>query len=163
MSAKDNDNRKFERYDTEVKIFFQVTYDVETKVEYEVLDKEKKEPKTEKHPGLSKNVSAEGLCFISDEQLKKGDLLHIEVYLPQRSTPIEMQGEVRWSQPSEKKKGSFDTGVQVITVNDQSVEKSVYQDLKHKIMWSIVLESVLGNFRILAQNRLNLPQSEENL
>ena len=55
------ERRKYLRYDTEMKVYFRVKYDIETRVKFKVL---KGEP-THKYSGLCKNVSVEGLCFVS--------------------------------------------------------------------------------------------------
>ncbi|OGX23747.1 MAG: hypothetical protein A2787_00610 [Omnitrophica WOR_2 bacterium RIFCSPHIGHO2_01_FULL_48_9] len=149
------EHRKYDRYDTEVKIYFHVAYDIKTKVRFQVMDKAHK-PASPQYIALSKNVSAEGICFSSEKNLHKGDFLSLEVYVPGGREPIPMQGEVRWCEPSPKKhKGEkrFDTGVQLHTVNSESVEKSIYHDKVYQVVWSTVLESVLGNFRILEQKR----------
>ena len=153
---KDKERRRYDRYDTEVKIYFQVNYDIQTKVKYQIIDKAKEETGSQKYSALSKNVSAQGICFTSDRRLTKGDLLHLEIYLPKGKEPIHMEGEVRWSVPATEKthqSEKFDTGVQLITVNGQSVDQTIYFDKSHQIIWSIVLESTLGNFRLLTRNR----------
>ena len=148
-----NDKRKYERYDTEIQIYFAVTYDIQTKVEFQVLDESKESLK--KYSAVSKNVSAEGLCFYSEKELKRGDRLYLEVYIPGSKKPIGMEGEVRWSQGmmTAKKKKVFDTGVKLLVVNGESVAKSIYRDDKYQVIWSTVLECVLGNFRILQQKK----------
>ena len=68
--------------------------------------------------------------------------------------PIPMEGEVRWSQPSSKK-GCFDTGLRIATVDGKTVSDTIYTDETYHITWSAVLESVFGNFRKFAQNQKN--------
>ncbi|MDD5355832.1 MAG: PilZ domain-containing protein, partial [Candidatus Omnitrophica bacterium] len=105
---------------------------------------------------MSKNISAEGLCFISDRQLKKGDRLYLELYLPKREQPIRMEGQVRWSQAAsaeEKENNKFETGVKLTVVEGRSVMTSIHYDEANHLVWSITLESIFGNFRKLAQNQ----------
>ncbi|MDD5005078.1 MAG: PilZ domain-containing protein [Candidatus Omnitrophica bacterium] len=154
---KKKERRKYERYDTEAKIYFRVVYDIKTKIEFQVIDKSGKgELFSEKYPAISRNVGVEGISFISDQQLNKGDFLYLEVYLPDDKKPIHMEGQVRWSQQASlkaKKKNKFDTGVKLITVEGQSVLGSVYYDEANKVVWSVVLDSVFGNFRKLTQKK----------
>ena len=152
-SHKDRERRRYERYGTKVEIYFRVAYDVTTKLKFRVRNKTGKiSPR--KYAAISKNVSAEGLCFVSTKKLNKGDILCLEVYLPKSEDPIEMEGEVRWceaivSRHSSKK--TFETGLRILAVQDQSVMKSIYYDKDYQIIWSILLESVLGSFRIISE------------
>ena len=146
----DKERRKYYRYDTEMKIYFQVSYDIRTKVNFQVLDSTKKKGISTKHSGLSKNISAEGLSFVSKRKLELGDILLLEVYAPNVKIPVLMDGEVRWSHKipqAPKHKDMFHTGVRLISVNGKSVADSIYYDQKYKVDWSIVLESVFGSFK----------------
>ena len=71
MNASGKERRKYERYATEAKIFFRVSYDLKTKVKFQVLDKQKRKYESKKYAALSKNVSAEALCFVGEHGLKK--------------------------------------------------------------------------------------------
>ncbi|MFA5059809.1 MAG: PilZ domain-containing protein [Candidatus Omnitrophota bacterium] len=147
------EKRKFDRYETEIKIFFQVTYDLATLVRYQVVDQKSENRPAEKYSALSKNVSVEGLCFTSDRSLDKGVFLDIEVYLPGQKDPVPMQGEVRWSRPfvNAKNETVFDTGVKIVVVDGKPVTETVFYDSANKIMWSLVLESIFGNFKTLIE------------
>lgn len=151
-----SERRKYSRYDTELEVYFHVNYDVRTKVKYQKMDKKHEKPVSSKHSAVSKNVSAEGLCFTSDQALKEGDFLFLEVYVPKAKEPIIMEGEVRWSgkgTATAKKTDKVYTGVKLVTVNGISVHDSVYFDEPNKIVWSAVLESVLGKYRTLGQKK----------
>jgi len=153
MTKSKKEKRKYARYDTEVKIFFRVTYDIKTKVEFQIKERDKK-ALSKKYPAESKNVSVEGLRFSSKKKLEEGDIVYLEVYLPTIKEPIYMKGEVRWSHATslkEKKEHKFDTGVELMTVNGRSVRDSVYFDETNKVFWSTVLDSVLGSFRKIVQ------------
>jgi len=156
MNDPKNEKRKYERFDTEVKIYFKVAYDLKTRVEYQILDEDKKEVSPAKYEAVSKNVSAEGLCFVSNQKLEKGDCLLLEVFLPKQKEPIPMKGEVAWcwsSAISTSSENKFDTGVKLLKVDGKSVAESVYRDQEYGVVWSAVLEAVFGNFRIFAQKR----------
>ena len=157
MNRPREERRRYERYDTEVKIYFRVSYDIKTKVEFQIVNKNKQRLLSEKHHGLSRNVSVEGMRFSSDKKLRKGEILYIGLYLPRQKEPISMIGKVRWSKmffSRMQDKYVFDTGVKLMSVGEKSVSESIYFDEKHSVFWSIVLESVLGNFRKLMQKKI---------
>jgi hypothetical protein len=141
--------RKYPRYDTELKVYFELKYDIETRVEFKVIASTHKENHFHKYSGLSKNVSVEGLCFVSKKKLEKGDVLIIDVYEPKVKGPIVMEGQVRWSKKAPdgaKEKDMFYTGIKLISVNGKLVSDSVYFDKKYNVVWSVVLDSLFGNF-----------------
>ncbi|MCM8791249.1 MAG: PilZ domain-containing protein [Candidatus Omnitrophica bacterium] len=143
------ERRKYLRYDTDMKVYFQVKYDIKTRVEFIVLEEEWKSGTVHKYSGLCKNVNVEGMCFVSRKKLNKGDILLLDVYEPIVKGPVRMEGEVRWSKKISGKEGDrglFRTGVRLISVNGKSVADSIYFDKKYKIVWSAVLESLFGNF-----------------
>ena len=145
------EKRQFARYNKKTKINFGFAYDAATKVKYQVVDKDNP---IKKFAGISKNICATGLCFTSDHRLKKGQNLHLEVYLPKAPDPIHMDGQVRWSDRSslnKKRFDRFDTGVQLLSVDGKPVDNSVYFDKTYHIIWSNVLESIFGTFRRLVQ------------
>lgn len=154
MDVVKKERRKYQRYDTEVKIFFHVNYDIKTKVKFRLIDKQKHVLLPKRYLGLSRNVSAEGIRFSSIKQLQKRDIIFIEVYLPKLKKPICMTGEVRWSEQTflhPKIKYKFDTGVRLISVSGRPVHESIHYDKKNKIYWSEVLDSVFGSFRKFMQ------------
>jgi hypothetical protein len=155
---KKHERRKYERYDTEAKVYFRIVYEIKTRVKFQIVDKEERGGLSKKYPAVSKNISVEGLCFCSHKQLEKGDILYLEVYLPHRKQPICMEGKVRWSQPAASKHpegAEFDTGVKLISVEGKSVMASIYYDEANHVVWSAVLESIFGNFRKLAQKNIS--------
>ena len=151
------EKRKYERYNTELKLYFDRSFEVETKVKYQLLDKQNDKPLSRKYAALSKNVSAEGLSFLASQQLNPGDYLHLEVYLPTATKPVHMEGEVRWSNPvaADKREGPmFQTGVLLTKVNGEAVDPTIHFDKKYQVSWSNVLESVLGHFKDLAKKNI---------
>ncbi|MBU0759596.1 MAG: PilZ domain-containing protein [Candidatus Omnitrophica bacterium] len=44
------------------------------------------------------NISAEGICFECDKALKPGILVNLEVSLDDKSAPVKLIGEIKWSQ-----------------------------------------------------------------
>ena len=153
------EKRAFDRYPHKFPVSVEFAYDAETKVKYQVIQaKEEKNPAA-KIPAVSKNICASGLCFTSDHKLRKGQSLHLEVYLPDEKKPIHMDGQVRWSNRTSTRRRSpwrFDTGVKLNRVEGKSVESSVYFDKTYHVYWSNVLESIFGTFRKLRQKKTGL-------
>ena len=149
--------RQHDRYETDLKIQFLVNFDVETKIDYRVKDRPEADYSRQKYHAVSKNVSAEGLCFTSKRKLRRGDLILLEVFLPSASLPVAMEGAVRWSHLAERKSLSgethYDTGVLLEKVGGEPVNASIFHDRKNGIIWSSVLESVFGSFKHLALTR----------
>lgn len=48
--------------------------------------------------GRTRNISAEGLCFESDEEFHKGSNVALEVDLKDNQPPVTLIGEVMWSE-----------------------------------------------------------------
>ena len=164
MADQNKEKRKFKRYGTDVEIYFDFIYDLETKVEFELIDRKKEVPLSDKYSAVSRNVSVGGLCFASSKKVDQGDLLHLEVYLPGAKDPIHMKGQVEWCKPVfpsyeerllEEMEGQrvFETGVRLLSVKEQSVDESVHHDAVYDVDWSVVLESIFGNYRMLMEGR----------
>ena len=150
---KRDERRKYDRYDTEMRILIEVTYDVRTKVKFQIIDKKAK-TQSPQYSAVSRDLSVEGVGLLTEKELKPGDLLYLEVYLPESHEPIRMEGEVRWSESiKEGEKNKFAVGVLLSTVNGGTVAPTIYYDKSYHIVWSAVLEAVLGSFRLFAQKK----------
>lgn len=140
--------RKYPRFETEAKVSFRVPYDFRAEVDFKF---ERAETPVDAHSyiGFSKNISVNGLCFESPKELKSGDRLWIELHLPKCPGVIYMEGEVRWSQLITATSGTVNqylTGVVVGKVDGSQVDETVYFDEQYKVMWSHLLDRVLGGF-----------------
>jgi len=143
----------------ERKIMYDFAYDMETKMKFHVSGERNQEFSRQKFLALSKNVSTEGLCFVSEKKLEKGVYLNLEIYLPGEKDRIRMEGEVKWcahvsaKDGGQEQKQQFDTGVKLVSIEGRSVRESVYFDDTYQVEWSTVLESILGKYRILMQKK----------
>ncbi len=164
MNNKGSERRKHKRYNTEAEIYFDFIYDLQTKVEFELIDQKDEKALSKKYSAVSRNVSVGGIAFRSSHKVKQEDLLHMEVYLPGTEEPINMKGKVEWCKPVrpsyedrllEDVEGRrvFEVGVRLLLVNDQSVEESIHHDQIYDVDWSIVLEHVFGNYRLLMEGK----------
>lgn len=148
MLKKNNEVRRHDRYDTDVKVHFYVPYDLKTKINFQFKQTQQDASLNRRFSGITKNISAGGICFVSELRLQPGDYILIDIYLPGIEKPISMEGEVRWCKVNEEGL-QFYTGVQLTKVYDKPVEDSIYYDQEHQVIWSNVLEQVLGSFALL--------------
>jgi len=151
------ERRKHQRYETDLKIDFSVSFELETKIRFQVKDESKRVAVPKVYNALGHNINAEGLGFTTGIKLEKGEHLMIDLYLPSVKEPIPMEGRVRWCSPIEGKTGDYRIGVRLIQVRGEDVEKSIFYDQTNKIQWSIVLESVFGGFKesVLSKKKLS--------
>lgn len=63
----------------------------------------------------TRNISAEGICFESMEELKAGVFVELEVDLKDNNPAVALTGEVRWSMPNSKNK-KYINGVRLIDI-----------------------------------------------
>ena len=143
------DKRQAPRYDKELQLKFDFSYNATTELKYEV-----EEDRRQKYTAVSKNIGATGLCLTSPHPLKKGQHLHLEVYLPKGREPIHMDGEVCWCSSSGNAQAMFDAGIKLATVEGEAVDATVYLDEENHVLWSNVLESIFGTFRKLVQEEI---------
>jgi hypothetical protein len=142
------ERRRHGRYQSDLKLAFYVSFDLEASINFRVKKQEGQKFSKAKYSGTTKNISAEGLCFISNVELCKRDHLSLDLYLPNKVEPVVMEARVRWSRIKERKASgekSVETGIKIITVGKEDVEKSVVFDEIHKIYWSNILEIVFGD------------------
>ena len=71
---------------------------------------------------LTRDVSAAGVCLVTEELLTPGTRLGIEIKLPDREAPITFTGEVVWSKPIGGSGKSYEnptaeTGVKFVAID----------------------------------------------
>jgi hypothetical protein len=148
-----DDKRSYTRLCKTEDVSTEFAYDVRTRMTFRF--KKGSYDDANLYTGAIKNISAEGLCFVSNQPVNPGEKLEILVSLPGAERAIKMDAEARWTAISKEENNNsrFDTGVRIVTVDGNPVAKSVYYDETYHVHWSIVLEAVLGRFRIMQQNR----------
>lgn len=154
------ERRRYPRYDMDVKIDFHVTFDITTKIDYQIRMPDRKELLPEKYSGISKNISVEGLGFQTDRKLNKGDLLVLNVYAPNVLESVRMEGVVCWCAPLKEEgqnPSSYEAGVRISVVEGEPVEKTIVLDQIHDVLWSNVLEAVFSSFKESMLRRKGLP------
>jgi hypothetical protein len=154
MNSTPENNRRYSRFDTELKVHFQVKYDFKTKVRFQVVQSPHDGIGAHKYAGICKDISVEGLSFTSHKQTYQGDIVSLEVYPPNAKKPVKMEGEVRWSRKlpdGPEGKEIFQSGVLLVKANNKPVDETIYFDSEYQVMWSEVLGCLFGNFKTLAK------------
>lgn len=149
MTKPKKERRHYVRFDTEMKVCFQAKYEIHTKINFSLISKQKKVSPEPQYSGITKNISVEGLCFVSEEKLKKDDLLLLDVFPPNVGAPVCMEGEVLWSKKvpnSSFYPNWFHTGLKLVKINNRPVSDSIYFDQTYNVVWSLVLETVFSSF-----------------
>ena len=67
--------------------------------------------------GLSKDVSRDGVCINSNDQLEKGTVVDLEIDLPDDSRPVRTTGKVMWTKASQNKDDGINYGVQFVSID----------------------------------------------
>ncbi|MFC1699239.1 PilZ domain-containing protein [Candidatus Omnitrophota bacterium] len=97
-----------------------VRFGLNTKINY-LVRKEKAQPAaTKKEASTSKNVSIEGVCFTSYQEMLTGTELDLEIFISNEEEPLLLRGQVKWSRPIGFKYGkpAFEVGVQLAALDD---------------------------------------------
>lgn len=102
------EKRKYVRFDLEVKIKFQILQQ----------GKDKGQVPSESVSAITKNLSVEGIRFISDVRVELGSIIRMEILLPTQTQPLHLEGQVKWSQSLKQPDGKelFETGVKLFTI-----------------------------------------------
>ena len=156
MNQKPSEQRKSQRYSTEVEVLFQVAFPLKTEMSFQIIDPESGERNTNKYPAISKNIGVDGLCFTTSFRLEQGEHISLEVFLEGKKDPIPMEGQVRWSRQSAFSTGKerkFDAGIKIISVKGQMVCETFQYDEEKQAVWSGVLQTVFGDFKEEAKKK----------
>ena len=146
---KQDSQRTYRRHALKDKALVNFIYDFHAKVDVRSAGVPVK-PAGVTCQGVCKNISAEGLCFVSRKKLRRGEKLDLKFYISAHNPPLQMQGNVRWSKEvpgSRPMYSQFDTGLKLITIEGKAVHKSIYFDEAYKLYWSDVLELISGKWK----------------
>ena len=146
---KTNGQRTYRRHPLKDKALVNFIYDFHANVDVRSAEASIK-PAAIKCQGVCKNISAEGLCFVSRKKLKRGEKLDLKFYLSADNPPLHMQGNVRWSKKSPESRrtqSQFDTGLKLTMIEGRAVHDSIHFDEAYKLYWSDVLELISGKWK----------------
>ena len=79
----------------------------------------------------TRDVGGAGLCFVTEEELKPGTLLNIQLTLPYRDQPVPFVAEVVWNRPSYEGRKSeqvpqMEVGVRFVKINPEDRSQIVH-------------------------------------
>ncbi len=147
MADHPNNQREHQRYETSIDAFFERIYPVKHKVDYQHVPPPPEKPSETRYPATTSNVSAQGLCLLSERRLQIGDTIALSAVLPKSNENIKMTGQVQWCRmvnPHRSQRGDFSTGVKVETIDGKKVLDTIVYDPTLKIFWSDILEKLVG-------------------
>lgn len=72
--------------------------------------------------GASKNISLMGICFSSEIEWQKGQLLHIDYFIPDEMDSVKLRVVIVWSELIDSSQGYF-CGGEIIKVEQGKEEK----------------------------------------
>jgi len=76
---------------------------------------------------LTRNISKGGICLIAYEKLNQGEMLDLNIFIPEQEKPITATGKIAWVKEfiiGDPEKGKrYDVGVEFIKANDEELEK----------------------------------------
>ncbi len=111
MNYRRDDRRKFIRFDFDANIKFRF---------FDRID--------ENIRGKAKNLSAEGVCIVTDREIPRDKDVELDIYLPGRKKPARVHGSVAWTHkirnPNKKYTTRFETGIKLYTI-DKDDENSL--------------------------------------
>jgi len=67
--------------------------------------------------GLSKDLSREGLRVNTTESLKKGELIELEIHVPDEAKPVHTTAKVMWGRPCAGRDQGTDYGVSFLMID----------------------------------------------
>jgi len=147
---KKNSQRTYHRHSLKDKALVNFLYDFHANVDVRSAEESIK-PAPIKCQGVCKNISAEGLCFVSRKKLKRGEKLDLKFYVSANNPPLNMQGNVRWSKAapgSWPAYSQYETGLKLTTIEGRAVGDSIHFDETYKIYWSDVLGLISEKWKL---------------
>jgi len=93
---------------------------VETRIDLRAYDGDKSKDDIVPVAAMSKNISIDGIRFISDRELTPGSKMGVEIFLEDDADPVHIHGEVVWSEKIKTRKGadaSYESGMRLLTID----------------------------------------------
>lgn len=72
------------------------------------------------HEAFSKDISAEGLRFLTNSSLKKDDELEIKLNINDAKNPVHVKGKVIWINESGSDKETFEVGIEFMEIEEDN-------------------------------------------
>ena len=73
-----------------------------------------------RHQSIAKNISPNGIRFITDQNLSLGQTLDLDIKIPAKGESVPLKAKVVWAgaAKAEKGKGAFEVGLEFIQIAD---------------------------------------------
>jgi len=111
MKYKRDDRREFIRFDFDANIKFRFFDKIDENVR-----------------GKAKNLSAEGVCIVTEKEIPRDKDVELDIYLPGKKKPVRVHGSVVWTHKikstGKKTASRFETGIKLYTI-DKDDENSL--------------------------------------
>lgn len=95
-----------------------IRFDLDSNVKFKIFDDKNI---NENIKGKAKNLSAEGVCIVTEKEIPRNKDIELDISLPGRKKPIRIHGRVLWTHKiksvSEKIKDHFEAGIKLYTVD----------------------------------------------
>lgn len=75
------------------------------------------------HNGSSKDISSEGLFMITDKQVEKGDILKVEMKLPEEDKAVRAFAEIIWLADENVPVGKHGAGIYFMALRDEDADR----------------------------------------
>lgn len=101
---------------------------IEIPVKYKIINQTEEalavmEQKKYHQMAKSQDVSVEGLFLVSESLLEKGDILKLEVHLPEEKHPVRAFSEVVWTLDQGLPAGRHGAGIYFMALRDEDAER----------------------------------------
>lgn len=95
--------------------------DLQSEINLSVMDVSKERVVAKRMKAAGKDIAVHGIRFITKKRLKKGDIVSMEIFLPNRESPVYVEGEVRWAKKLSKNKEQYEVGINFLTLDEENV------------------------------------------
>ena len=95
-----------------------IRFDLDANIKFKFLDKANV---SENLNGKAKNLSAQGVCIVTEKEVPIDKDIELDISLPGKKDPVRVHGKAVWVQKikgaGKDKTGHFETGIEIYTVD----------------------------------------------
>lgn len=108
------ERRRYVRFDATAKIMFHIKGDSGGSSPTELS-------------AITKNINVEGICFITEQEVKPGSIVAIEAFFPPYGAPLHIEGVVVWCRLRKHPSGRdmFEVGVKLSAIDKDDEAKFI--------------------------------------
>ena len=104
MEYKREERRRFIRFDLDTNVKFKYFDNIDENIRCK-----------------SKNLSAEGVCIVTDREMPRDKDVELDISLPGRKRPVRIRGKILWTHKiksaDKKKQDHYEAGIKLYTVD----------------------------------------------